>query len=61
MKNIIGRRDWLRHCSSARCSCRCWCFLIYTGCEAAAGAWVFSLLYDARGISTASAGTAVTL
>ncbi len=36
-------------------------FLIYTGCEAAAGAWVFSLLYEARGISTASAGTAVTL
>lgn len=36
-------------------------FLIYTGCEAAAGAWVFSLLYEARGITTASAGTAVTL
>jgi fucose permease len=36
-------------------------FLIYTGCEASAGAWVFSLLYEARGIPTASAGTAVTL
>lgn len=36
-------------------------FLIYTGCEASAGAWVFSLLYEARDISTASAGTAVTL
>jgi fucose permease len=36
-------------------------FLIYTGCEAAAGAWVFSLLFEARGIATASAGTAVTL
>jgi fucose permease len=36
-------------------------FLVYTGCEAAAGAWVFSLLYDARDISTAAAGTAVTL
>lgn len=36
-------------------------FLVYTGCEAAAGAWVFSLLYEARDIPTASAGTAVTL
>ncbi|WP_129775368.1 MFS transporter [Peristeroidobacter soli] len=36
-------------------------FLIYTGCEAAAGAWVFSLLYEARDITTAAAGTAVTL
>lgn len=36
-------------------------FLIYTGCEASAGAWVFSLLFEARGIATASAGTAVTL
>jgi fucose permease len=36
-------------------------FLIYTGCEAAAGAWVFSLLYEARDIAMASAGTAVTL
>jgi fucose permease len=36
-------------------------FLIYTGCEAAAGAWVFSLLYEARDIATAAAGTAVTL
>jgi fucose permease len=36
-------------------------FLIYTGCEAAAGAWVFSLLYEARDIATASAGTTVTL
>lgn len=36
-------------------------FLVYTGCEAAAGAWVFSLLFEARDIATASAGTAVTL
>jgi fucose permease len=36
-------------------------FLIYTGCEAAAGAWIFSLLFEARGIETAAAGTAVTL
>lgn len=36
-------------------------FLVYTGCEAAAGAWVFSLLYEARDIATAAAGTAVTL
>lgn len=36
-------------------------FFIYTGCEAAAGAWVFSLLYEARDIATAAAGTAVTL
>lgn len=36
-------------------------FLIYTGCEAAAGAWVFSLLFEARDIAMASAGTAVTL
>jgi fucose permease len=36
-------------------------FLFYTGCEAGAGAWIFSLLYEARGIETAAAGTAVTL
>lgn len=36
-------------------------FFIYTGCEAAAGAWVFSLLFEARDIAMASAGTAVTL
>jgi fucose permease len=36
-------------------------FLIYTGCEAAAGAWIFSLLFEVRGIETAAAGTAVTL
>lgn len=36
-------------------------FFFYTGCEAAAGAWVFSLLYEARDIATATAGTAVTL
>ncbi|MET0535606.1 MAG: MFS transporter [Steroidobacter sp.] len=36
-------------------------FLIYTGCEASAGAWVFSLLFEARDIAMASAGTAVTL
>jgi fucose permease len=35
-------------------------FLIYTGCEAAAGAWVFSLLFEARDIAMAAAGTAVT-
>jgi fucose permease len=34
---------------------------LYTGCESAAGAWVFSLLYEARDIATAAAGTAVTL
>lgn len=36
-------------------------FFLYTGCEASAGAWVFSLLYEARDIATASAGTAVSL
>ena len=36
-------------------------FLIYTGCESAAGAWIFSLLFEARGVATAAAGTAVTL
>ena len=36
-------------------------FLIYTGCEAAAGAWVFSLLYEARDFATSSAGIAVSL
>lgn len=36
-------------------------FFIYTGCEAAAGAWLFSLLFDARDIVMAAAGTAVTL
>lgn len=36
-------------------------FLVYTGCEAAAGAWVFSLLLEARNAPTAVAGTAVTL
>ncbi|MBB6093898.1 fucose permease [Povalibacter uvarum] len=36
-------------------------FMIYTGCEAGAGAWIFSLLYEARGVATVSAGTAVTL
>lgn len=36
-------------------------FLIYTGCEAAAGAWIFSLLYESRDLATAAAGTAVTL
>ena len=36
-------------------------FLIYTGCEAAAGAWVFSLFYEARDFATASAGIAVSL
>lgn len=36
-------------------------FFIYTGCEAAAGAWVFSLLFEARDIAMTSAGMAVTL
>jgi fucose permease len=36
-------------------------FLLYTGCEAGAGAWIFSLLYESRGIATAAAGSAVTL
>ena len=36
-------------------------FLIYTGCEVGAGAWIFSLLYEARGLTTAAAGTSVTL
>jgi fucose permease len=36
-------------------------FLVYTGCEAGAGAWIFSLLYEARGIATAAAGASVTL
>jgi fucose permease len=36
-------------------------FLIYTGCEAAAGAWVFSLFYEARDFETTSAGIAVSL
>lgn len=36
-------------------------FLLYTGCEAGAGAWIFSLLYESRGVATAAAGTAVTL
>ncbi|HEY0939384.1 MAG TPA: MFS transporter [Steroidobacter sp.] len=36
-------------------------FFLYTGCEAAAGAWVFSLLFESRDIATAAAGTAVTL
>lgn len=36
-------------------------FFVYTGCEAAAGAWVFSLLYESRDIATAAAGTAVSL
>jgi len=36
-------------------------FLIYTGCEASAGAWVFSLLYESRDFAMAAAGTSVTL
>lgn len=36
-------------------------FVVYTGCEAGAGAWIFSLLYEARGIATAVAGASVTL
>lgn len=34
-------------------------FFIYTGCEAAAAAWAFSLLLEARGLTTIAAGTAV--
>ena len=36
-------------------------FLLYTGCEAAAGAWAFSLLYESRGAEMTAAGAAVTL
>ncbi len=36
-------------------------FLLYTGCEAAAGAWIFSLLYEQREFATTSAGLAVSL
>jgi fucose permease len=36
-------------------------FLVYTGVEAIPGAWVFSLLTEARGVPTGLAGTAVTL
>jgi fucose permease len=36
-------------------------FLLYTGCEAAAGAWAFSLLYESRGVEMTAAGTAVAL
>jgi fucose permease len=36
-------------------------FLLYTGCEAAAGAWAFSLLYESRGVQMTAAGAAVTL
>jgi fucose permease len=34
-------------------------FLVYTGLEAAVGAWAFSLLTEARGLSMESAGAAV--
>ncbi len=61
MKNIFGRRDWSETLQLGKVQLSLLVFLIYTGCEAAAGAWVFSLLYEARGITTASAGTAVTL
>lgn len=36
-------------------------FFLYTGCEAAAGAWTFSLLFKGREVAMATAGTAVTL
>jgi fucose permease len=36
-------------------------FLLYTGCEAGAGAWIFSLLYEARGVTAIAAGASVTL
>lgn len=36
-------------------------FLLYTGCEAAAGGWAFSLLYEQRDFATTSAGLAVSL
>lgn len=36
-------------------------FLLYTGCEAALGAWAFSLLYESRGLATTIAGSAVSL
>ncbi len=34
------------------------CFLVYTGVEAAAGAWIYSLLYEARSATMAGAGSA---
>lgn len=36
-------------------------FLLYTGIEAAAGAWLFSVLSQARGFSMAAAGSAVSV
>jgi fucose permease len=36
-------------------------FFVYTGLEAAAGAWAFSLFTEARGISTMTAGTWVSV
>lgn len=36
-------------------------FFVYTGCEAAVGAWAFSLLFEARDFSTSTAGAAVTI
>lgn len=36
-------------------------FLLYTGCEAAVGAWAFSLLLEGRDFSTSSAGLAVSV
>jgi fucose permease len=34
-------------------------FFLYVGIEATAGAWIYSLLYGARGVSMAAAGAAV--
>jgi fucose permease len=36
-------------------------FLFYTGCESAAGAWAFSLFYEARDFATTLAGVAASL
>jgi fucose permease len=36
-------------------------FFVYVGLEASAGAWLYSLLHEARGIPTATAGSAASL
>jgi fucose permease len=36
-------------------------FFLYVGLEASAGAWIYSLLHEARALSTASAGAAVSV
>jgi fucose permease len=39
----------------------CAAFLVYTGLEAAAGAWLFTLLVEARGLPVARAGSTVSV